>query len=63
MEILGIFRDVYLQGLPKSHVYDIDLKSDYDYKNHTGDLNTKITMTGAIGNKYKKSKWRSKNFI
>lgn len=24
----GIFRDVYLQGLPKSHVYDIDLKSD-----------------------------------
>ena len=49
----GIFRDVYLQGLPKSHVYDIDLKSDYDYKNHTGDLNTKITMTGAIGNKYK----------
>ena len=29
------------------------MKSDYDYKNHTGDLNTKITITGAIGNKYK----------
>ena len=47
------YSEMFIYRTSKSHVYDIDLKSDYDYKNHTGDLNTKITMTGAIGNKYK----------
>lgn len=49
----GIFRDVYLYGQPKSHVYDMDIKSDYDYENHSAILDCKIKVSGTVGNKFR----------
>ncbi len=31
----GIFRDVFVYAMPKLHIFDLGLKADYDYANHS----------------------------
>lgn len=49
----GIFRDVYIYAEPETHVYDLDFRADFDYKNNSALLKSKIKFTGSTDNKFK----------
>ncbi len=42
----GIFREVYLYAIPKTHVRDMKVIADYDYENGNGVLTTELDITG-----------------
>jgi len=42
----GIFRDVFLYGVPKLHVRDMKVTADYDYKDGSGCLGVELLLSG-----------------
>lgn len=42
----GIFRDVFLYGVPKVHVRDMKVTADYDYADGSGCLAVELSLTG-----------------
>lgn len=42
----GIFRDVFLYGVPKLHVRDMKLTADYEYKNGGGCFSAELLLEG-----------------
>ena len=42
----GIFRDVYLYGVPRLHVRDMKVTADFDYQNGSGCLGAELSLTG-----------------
>ena len=44
----GIFRDVYLYGIPKVHVRDMKVTADYDYSDGSGCLRAELCLSGNL---------------
>ncbi len=42
----GIFRDVFLYGVPKLHIQDMKIRAGYDYKDGSGNFSADIFLTG-----------------
>ncbi len=44
----GIFRDVFLYGVPKLHVRDMELTADYQEGDGSGVFSAKLSLSGAV---------------
>jgi len=51
----GIFREVFLYGVPKLHVQDMEIVADYNYKDGSGSFSVEISLAGdRIGGAFAK---------
>ena len=44
----GIFRDVFLYGVPKLHVRDMELTADYQYEDGSGSFSATLSLMGKV---------------
>ena len=44
----GIFRDVFLYGVPKLHVRDMELTADYHYEDGSGRFSATLSLMGKV---------------
>ncbi len=44
----GIFRDVFLYGVPKLHVRDMELTADYQYEDGSGRFSATLSLMGKV---------------